>query len=257
MIYFPSHAPEDALRAQARAAGLSAWENERGELIGWKSSITTEGARPAHRLVVFHGNAGFAVNRKYYGEGFAAVGDGSTWEVFILEYPGYGARPGDPGEAAFIQAGAEALESLWRHDDRPLFLLGESIGSGVACALASRFSNRIPGLVLITPFTSLAEVGAHHYPALLVRLLLKDRYDNRGALNQYAGSLAVVLAGQDEVVPAELGQRLYDGYRAGPKRLWVQSNAGHNTLDLSPGAAWWAEVSEFLLSATRSPANGP
>jgi pimeloyl-ACP methyl ester carboxylesterase len=75
---------------------------------------------------------------------------------------------------------------------------------------------------------------------------MQDRYEAAAALKEYSGPVAVLLAGQDYIVPTRFGQALFDGY-TGPKRLWIQQGAGHNTLDYNPGAAWWTEVSNFLL----------
>jgi len=242
MIYFPSHRTEPLALREAAMAGFDPWRARDGRLIGWRSPPPCGD----HRLIVFHGNAGMASQREYFRDGMRGVG-GVRWDVFVLEYPGYGSRPGKPGENAFFAAGREALQELRREDDRPIFLLGESIGSGVAARLAGEARERINGLVLITPFTCLTDVAAHHYPWLPVRWLLRDRFDNEAALRGFHGSLAVVLAERDEVVPAELGQRLYDSY-PGRKRLWLHSGAGHNTLDTRPQAAWWGELSEFLLA---------
>jgi hypothetical protein len=69
------------------------------------------------------------------------------------------------------------------------------------------------------------------------------------ALVRYRGPLAVLLAGQDEVVPAALGRRLHEGHGAGPKRLWVDERATHNTLDWSADAPRWSEIAAFLAEA--------
>ena len=45
-----------------------------------------------YRMLVFHGNAGYALNRDYFVTGLRALG--SQWDVFLFEYPGYGAREG-------------------------------------------------------------------------------------------------------------------------------------------------------------------
>ena len=117
-----------------------------------------------------------------------------------------------------------------------------------ASYLAANYPEQVAGLLLVTPFTSLVDVAAHHYAFLPVRALLSERYDSLEALSHYRGPAAFLLAGSDEVVPTELGQQLYDSY-PGPKRLWVAEGAGHNTLPLQVGAPWWSEVSSFLLSA--------
>ncbi len=246
LIYFPRTATEAEQRAHAAAVGLLPWIDADGRIIGWRDGRASNQPRPAARLLVVHGNAGSAVDRAYFARGFGAVGGGTTWEVSILEYPGFGARPGKPGEPTLMEAARASVLQLQREDERPIHVLGESLGSGVAGGLAAAFPDVVRGLVLITPFTRLPDVGAHHYPWLPVRLILRDRYDNVAALQRYRSPVAIVVAGHDDIVPAELGRRLHKAY-AGPKRLWEQPGAGHNSLDYRPEAAWWTEVSDFIL----------
>lgn len=243
LIYFPSRAPEKALLELARSTGCRPWRNADGEIIGWRDSEprTEAGAR----ILILHGNAGYALDRTHYIEALEQVDGGRYWEVILFEYPGYGARPGCPGEKAFLTAGAEAVDQLIREDHRPVFLLGESIGTGPASALAS-ISNSVAGVILVTPFSSLVDVAARQYRWLPVRWLLRDRYDNIMALSKYPRPVAVIIAGRDEVTPPELGRRLH-ATLTGPSLLIEQPDAQHNTLDLSPTAPWWEEVSEFLL----------
>jgi pimeloyl-ACP methyl ester carboxylesterase len=242
LIYFPQVEPEGHLLRTASRIGLLDWRDRRGELIGWR---TAHAGKNARRLVVFHGNAGYAMHRTYYAAGFLALD--SDWEVYLFEYPGYGARPGKPSEDGIKKAAVEALESLLEADPAPVFLVGESLGSGVAAYLAARFPAQVGGMLLVTPFTSLADVAAHHYGMLPVRALLTERYDARDALGHYRGPVAFLLAGSDEIVPVDLGRQLYDDY-PGPKWLRVEPGAGHNSLSFNPGDGWWREV-EALLTA--------
>ena len=243
LIYFPSKAQADVLSDLASRMGLQAWRDKAGEAIGWKSPGDPN-AR--YRMLVFHGNAGYALNRDYFVTGLRALG--SQWDVFLFEYPGYGAREGTPSEVNFKATATQALEALLAIDSRPVFITGDSLGRGVASFLASTFPNEVAGLLLVTPFSSLADVAAHHYPFLPVRILLSERYESREALSHYGGPVAFLLAGRDEVVTSELGQRLYDSY-SGPKWLHVEAHAGHNTLPYNPGAPWWGKVSSFLISS--------
>lgn len=244
-IYFPSRASEKRLLHEASSTGLEPWRDADGAIIGWKGA--RRGAAAANRMIVFHGNAGYAVHRSYFVKGFESINAGKTWEVYLFEYPGYGARPGKPGEAVFKDAANAALRSLLDAGRQPVFLLGESIGAGVACHVASEFPNGVAGLVLVTPFTALPDVAAHHYPFLPVRMLLSERYDNVAALKKYHRPVAFLLAGRDEVIPTKFGRNLYESY-AGAKRLWIQENAMHNDLDYDPRAAWWRDVTDFLLT---------
>jgi pimeloyl-ACP methyl ester carboxylesterase len=249
LIYHPSRAAEAVLVEEARGLGLEPWRDAAGALIGWKSPARAE-VRARNRLLVFHGNAGYALHRAAYVDGFEQLEDGRAWEVYLFEYPGYGARDGSPSEQAIIGAGLAALETLQRADERPVFLLGESLGSGAACALASREPGRIRGLLLWTPFASLTDVAAHHYPFLPVRLILRDRWENAVALKGYHGPVGVRVAELDEIVTSAQGQKLYDAY-AGPKRLWIAAGATHNMFDLDRSAAWWTEASAFVLGQAR------
>lgn len=243
LIYFPTLAPATALVPLAAGNGLEPWRDAAGAIIGWRQRRTTPAA---NRLVVFHGNAGFALHREYFVRGFEGLDGGRTWEVLLFEYPGYGARPGEPGEAAIKAAALAAALALRQGDDRPVFVAGESIGGGVATYLAGEPSAGVAGAFLVTPFTNLVEVATHHYPFLPVKLILRERYDCRAALREFRGPVAVLLAGRDEVVPTRFGQQLYDSY-TGTKQLWVQEGASHNTVDYAPAARWWREVSDFLL----------
>jgi alpha-beta hydrolase superfamily lysophospholipase len=95
--------------------------------------------------------------------------------VVLMDYRGYGGNPGSPSEdglAKDAMAAALTLEELGYPSERTIYF-GESLGTGVVAALQAR---RTPaGVVLRSPFTELADVGAHHYPWLPVRMLLKDR----------------------------------------------------------------------------------
>ena len=242
-VYHPVTEDESVLLEQAESVGLEAWPESGEGRMGWRTAAP-DGAE--HRVVVFHGNGGHALHRDYLVRGFQSMVDGSRWEIFLVEYPGYGSRPGSPGEETLVQAGTEAVERLLDEDAAtPIYLVGESLGSGVATQVAARFGEAVPAVLLITPFTNLEDAGATTFPRFLVRSLLRDRYDNEAALESYEGRVGVLLAGRDQVVPAELGRRLYDGYD-GPKRLWVQEEAGHNSLDYSPHSPWWEEAGRFL-----------
>ena len=243
LIYYPQVEPEESLLRAASGLGLLEWRDRAGELVGWHSRASGD---DANRVVVFHGNAGYALHRDYYVAGFLA--QAQPWEVYLFEYPGYGARPGEPSESAIKSAAGRAVESLLGDDARPLYLVGESLGSGVATYLASIFPERIGGLLLVTPFTRLSDVAAHHYSFLPVRSLLSEQYDSLEALGHYTGPVAFLLAGSDEIIPTALGQQLYEAY-PGPKWLRVEPGAGHNTLSFHTRAGWWREVSDFLTGA--------
>ncbi|TVP75779.1 MAG: alpha/beta fold hydrolase [Puniceicoccaceae bacterium] len=247
LIYYPSTDSEERMISIAEYIGMEAWLDGDGHIIGWKDESAGTDGETAGRVVVFHGNAGHALHRSYYRDGLRSLPEeAGRWRVYVFEYPGYGAREGRPSEAAIKRAADEAVQSLLETaDGEPVYLIGESLGSGVASYLAGKYPDAVGGVLMVTPFTTLADVGRQHYPFLPVAWLLRDNYDNLAALEAYGGPVAVLLAENDRVVPAELGRSLYEQY-AGPKRLWVQTGRGHNDLDMSSSASWWPEVFLFL-----------
>ncbi len=243
-IYYPQNAPRDALEAEARKQGFDVWRSPaKDDYQGWFATFETNGAD----VVVFHGNAGFALHRTYFADCLKALPFEGVRAVYLFEYPGYGARPGRPSEKTIIAAADAAVKELFdENPERKLVLLGESLGGGVACRLAARYRERVAGVFLATPFSSLADAARVHYPYLPVRWMLRERYDNVEALKEYTGPLFVLAAAHDAVVPARLAQQLYDSY-GGPKRLWIEPDADHNSLIYSPAAEWWIEAWRFLL----------
>lgn len=131
--------------------------------------------------------------------------------VLLVDYRGYGGNPGSPDEdglAADALAASRALEEEGFAPERTIYL-GESLGTGVVAALASR---RPPaGMVLRSPFTDLADVGAHHYPWLPVRLLLRDRFPVLDHVRDSAVPVTVIRASRDSVIPADLSHRVAEG----------------------------------------------
>jgi len=250
IIYFPFHKTETEMLAEGDSLGCRPWRDADGKIIGWKSARSDNPA--ANRLVLFHGNTGFALNRIHYLYGFEQLGEGRLWEVYLFEYPGFGARPGDLGEEPFIEAGLQAIKTLKAEDSRPIYLLGESLGSGLASAIAQRQPEAVAGLFLLTPYARMGDVAAHRFGFLPVRWMLRDPWDNITALRDYHGRAAMLIAENDEIVTAGQGRLLFDSY-TGPKRIWTEPGATHNTVDFSANASWWREVSDFLLDGPHAP----
>ncbi len=244
-LYYPMRAPEAELVPIAKENGLHPWKSAQNQLIGWMPAEPPP--KGANILLAFHGNAGFALHRTYLVKGFQRPADHPAFYVFLLEYPGYGARPGSPSETSFKNAAENALLQIRQdYPENRIFLAGESIGSGVAAWLAGEHPGAVSGLFLMTAFNRLADVAHHHYPILPVNLLLRDRFESAEALKSYHGPVGILLAGNDNVIPPQFGKSLYESYQ-GPKRLWIQDNRNHNTLDYGLQEPWWQEVKTFLI----------
>lgn len=183
---------------------------------------------PAHGAPVvlyLQGNAGHIGHRGERLRRFAAQG----WGALLLGYRGYGGNPGAPSEAGLLADANAALAELARRGIAPtrLVLWGESLGSGVAVAAAA--GREIGALVLETPFTSITALAKRRYPYVPVERLLKDRFDSLGRIGAVRCPILIATAGQDRVVPPDMGIRLREA-AAAPAELWHAAAAGHSDL---------------------------
>jgi pimeloyl-ACP methyl ester carboxylesterase len=235
MLYFPTVASTEELDQFAKSQGLERWKNSSGQNIGWKRTSPIQPAR-GHVLVT-HGNGGCAIHRLDFAE---PLRQSAAMDVFILEYPGYGDRPGSPSESALFGAAEEAFQALPR--TAPIYLVGESLGTGVAAHLAGRHPE-IAGVLLFAPYNSLVDVAQHHLKIFPASWILRDRFVSEKHFKQYHGPLAIIVGGRDDVVPHKFGRRLFDGY-GGPKKLWEAPQAGHNDLH-AQSRQYWSEILGF------------
>ena len=237
MTYFPDRETEPEAIQRAVGIRLVPWRDAKGSVLGWRRAARSG----APRMLVLHGNAGDALGRVDYLPVLEAAG----FEGVLLEYPGYGPRAGDPAEATLVADARAALRQLKAESIAPVFLLGESLGSGVAVQVAAAEPGQVAGLLLTVPFARMTEVAAHHYPYLPMGLIMRDRWDSQGALRRYPGPVAVLIAGRDEVVGAEQGRKLVRE-ATGPARAWEVAGATHNSLPMVPGRPPWPEALGFL-----------
>ncbi|HVP33309.1 MAG TPA: alpha/beta hydrolase [Steroidobacteraceae bacterium] len=215
LLYLPTRetawSGAHALRLECRGAVLKVWE-----LHGT--------ARPA--LLYFGGNAedvGASL-----ADFDAAFPDRA---VYLVNYRGYGGSTGQPSEAALTDD-AVVLYDLLSARHSPLAVIGRSLGSGVAVALAAR--RPVERLVLVTPFDSIAAVAADHFPYLPVRLLVRDRYDSRARITQVRAPILIVVAERDEVVWRGRSDALIAALPPPLRHVVMVPGASHNDIGLSP-----------------------
>jgi len=157
----------------------------------------------------------------------------------LVDYRGYGGSAGAPSEDALVADALAWYDAFSRENER-VFVLGRSLGSGVAVQLASR--RRLEGVVLLTPFDSMVDVGRHHYPLLPVGLLLKHRFDSLSLAPKITAPLLCLAAQDDEVIPVEQARRLYEAW--GGEKRFVELSGGHNGADAHPD--YWLAVRQFV-----------
>jgi pimeloyl-ACP methyl ester carboxylesterase len=199
-------------------------------------------------LVYFHGNGVVMGDVLWMGREFVRRGLG----VVLCEYRGYGLSSGPaPDEAGFYLDAEAVLDDLAARDvgrDR-IALFGESLGTGVAAEMAAR--GRASSLVLVTPYTSIPDMGDHvisRMPILPVRLLMRERFATLEKAARITVPTLVLHGTEDEVVPYAMGQRIAATL---PRARFITVPSGHhNDLFLGQGARFFDEVTQFTRSGS-------
>jgi len=158
----------------------------------------------------------------------------------LIDYPGYGHCQGSASPASILESTQSAIsameQSLKLGDQRPRYnVLGHSLG----CAAALQWVNAVTPprnsepaadvgrVVLLAPFTNLADVGRHLVGFIpLINLLLRHNYDNERELRSFlskrqqpddskrndakpAPRIAILHGALDSIVPVHMGRQLY------------------------------------------------
>lgn len=204
LIYFPDASKVPPAAEVLPGARDVVLRTEDGlELGAW--FVPAEERRDRELAVLYApGNGGNRAGRAGLAQELSRRG----FTVLVMDYRGYGGNPGTPSEdalAADALAAARALEDEGYPPERTIYF-GESLGTGVVAALASHHPPA--ALALRSPFTELADVGAHHYPWVPVRLLLRDRYPVLEHVRDSAVPVTVIRAARDSVVPTHLSHQV-------------------------------------------------
>ena len=242
MIFFPR-----SLEGDPQGPGVEAASVQRGAvtLRGWVVNGDSNGPL----LIYFGGNAEEV-------SGLARTFAKLDAVVVLMNYRGYGASDGKPTAADLIDDAAAVVEAMVakfgqvgsadgqpvRTQARPVILFGRSLGSGIA-ALAAR-SPQVDGLILLSPYRSIADIAAHRFPIMPVRRLLRHNIDATLALGALPQRVLGLHARRDRVVPAAESQALLALLSPPPQVVEFQ---GEHNIPLETPTVWVA-IKAFLES---------
>ena len=208
-------------------AGLAGGEELRLEtsdgelLVAWHFAPKPD--RPM--VLYFHGAAGALVKRVPRLRLFVEHGFG----LLIVSYRGYSGSTGRPTEAGLMRdAECAYCEACARYGAGQLVIVGTSLGTGVAVALAAKREAR--ALVLLAPFVSAMDIAARRFPFLPVRWLMQDSFRSDLAIPRVRIPVLVIHGECDPVIPIHSAKRLFELANE-PKTFMSVPAGGHIVLD--------------------------
>jgi uncharacterized protein len=221
LMYFPERVrtpPAAAGFPEAQEVQLNPADGER--VIAWH--VPPRDDRPV--ILYFHGNGGSLRLRVDRFQRIAAAGVG----LVALSYRGYGGSSGTPTEQGLIEDARAAYAYAAERYPGRIALWGESLGTGVAIALAAE--KPVTRIILDAPYTSTVDVAAAIYWFLPVRLLMKDQFRSDERIKSVKVPVLILHGEADNVIPIRYGERLL-AMIPGEKRLVRFPGGHHGDLD--------------------------
>ena len=162
------------------------------------------------------------------------------FNVFLLDYRGYGASEGEPSvEGAQEDVNAALRTLLSRRDVNPdrIVVFGQSLGGSIAVynVAHSPYRRHVRALVVESAFASYRAIAREKLAAFWLTWPLQyplswtvsDEYSPSKAVAGISPIPFLIIHGdRDPIVPLHHGQRLYELARE-PKQLWVVPGGGH------------------------------
>ncbi|MGI4872905.1 MAG: alpha/beta hydrolase [Janthinobacterium lividum] len=181
-------------------------------------------------LVFFlHGNGGSLAGWGELAPTYTRLG----YDVFFLDYRGYGKSPGRISSEAQLLADVEAAyqQVTAAYAKSQVVIAGYSVGTGPAAWLAARQHPRL--LLLHAPYFNMADMAAHTVKIwpILPGFLLRYPLATNELLPQVAAPVVLVHGDHDEVIPYSSSVRLKALLKPGDELLTIRGGHHNDLLD--------------------------
>lgn len=186
------------------------------------NGLLFKAAHPKGLIFYLHGNAG---SLKSWGKA-AEIGPQLQYDVFMLDYRGYGKSEGSIGSEAQlyedVQMAYEKLKS--RYHEKDIIVLGYSIGTGPAAKLAS--ANKPKMLILQAPYYSMADLMQQHFP-IIPTFILKYKLETNRYLRKCSMPVVIFHGDRDEVIDYASALKLKKLFKPNDTLITLKGQ-GHN-----------------------------
>jgi len=159
---------------------------------------------PKGVLLYFHGNKG---SLKRWGDMVSPYTD-YNYDVFIMDYRGYGKSNGERSEKAMYndaQIAYDHLKNTFKESD--IVVYGRSMGATFAIFVSSQ--NKPKQLMLEAPFYSLVDAINGNFPFLPFNTLLKYKFRSNELISKVSSPTVIFHGDNDSLVSIKSGKKLY------------------------------------------------
>jgi pimeloyl-ACP methyl ester carboxylesterase len=172
----------------------------------------------------------------------------------VFNYSGYGESSGTISCTHCEQDAIAACRMLSERGDQPIFLLGFSLGTGVASAVAARLP--LEGVILCEGFSTLREAGvAFGFPRWVTRIV-PDAWRTVDRVSEIEVPILIMHSSADSLFPAPIAQQvaLASGKRG---TLILLDGLEHNAPIFTPTDFYWRPVVDWINQTLSQPAVQP
>jgi len=222
-IYYPVSLSQSELQNLPDDVELVTFDGESGRLSGF----WLKGKTDSPVIVVFHGNAGHALQRIDWLRQITP----DQWNGFVWDYRGYGYSEGTPSELGLYSDAERAVAFVVEKvGHEKLVLHGRSLGVPVAAHALQSITPM--GIVLESGFPSARAMAQEILPVPGISLFLSVQFETVTYANKNheknEGVPKLVIHGRDDsVVPFALGKELFRRL-PDPKESLFLNGVGHN-----------------------------
>lgn len=166
-------------------------------------------------------------------------------QFVAFNYRGFAGNAGDPTIADILLDMEKILTKLINEfslDRKNIFLMGRSLGAGIAVQVAK--DGRYAGMILISPFDSMVNIAKRYFKWLPVSIMLKHPLDSLSIAKKSSMPVLILAAQHDQIIPISYSQALFDAWLTKNKTINIINNTDHN--NIQSGEHYYYAINKFV-----------